>query len=213
MMGAFYTEPDDKELFMGLDVGSTSIVKPNVVVLMDSSGSMNNDIFYPQYGVDGLANTPDDGFDPRIKYTGTVDSAPTSIDQTAWYARWIIDGNARQRSQWEKFFLYLDIEALLLNNSDWRIRYEKLSEEGRLELIEDYKTGLKAELVDQDILVIPDDFEIETTTYTAFEGQITVLEKFDYRDYTELKLYTYYVERKNTFWMITNYEVLNLGTE
>lgn len=100
MISGFYLkiEPDDKELFMGLDVGEF-VVKPNVVVLMDSSGSMNTAIFYPQYGVDGIAGTTDDGFDPNTNYSGYVDSAPTSIGQTGWYARWIVNGNARQYSQ------------------------------------------------------------------------------------------------------------------
>jgi hypothetical protein len=103
MIGAFYIEPDDKELFMGVDFGAPTIVKPNVLVLMDSSGSMNTAIFYPQYGLDGIANTPDDGFNPATNYTGYVDSAPTSIGQTNWYARWVINENgtlnARQKSQ------------------------------------------------------------------------------------------------------------------
>jgi hypothetical protein len=100
MISGFFIEiePDDKELFMGLDVGAF-IVKPNVVVLMDSSGSMNTAIFYPRYGVDGIAGTADDGFDPNFNYPGVVDNAPTSISQTGWYARWIVNNNAREYSQ------------------------------------------------------------------------------------------------------------------
>lgn len=120
---------------------------------------------------------------------------------------------ARQRSQWEKFFIYLDIERLLLKNPDWRARYNRLPEEKRLDLISDYRKELEQELVDQDILVIPTEYEILKTTYSPFEGSVIVLEKFRYRDYTEIKRYTYYLERKDRYWMITDYEVVNLGTE
>ncbi len=120
---------------------------------------------------------------------------------------------ARQKSQWEKFLLYIDVERLLLRQPEWRARFEKSPEEERLRLIDEYRGMLKNELVDQDILVIPNEFEIQATTYTAHEGQVTVLEKFKYRDYTELKSYTYYLERRDRHWMITNYEVKNLGTE
>lgn len=120
---------------------------------------------------------------------------------------------ARQRNQWDKFLLYLNLESLLLRNPDWRIKYDKRGEEGRLELIEEYKEYLKLEIVDQDILVIPTDFEIQTTNYTANEGWVQVLLKFDYTDYIALKLYTYHLERKDRNWKITNYEVLNRGTQ
>ena len=39
---------DDKELFMGMDLSNLDKVKPNVVILMDSSGSMNSIITYPR---------------------------------------------------------------------------------------------------------------------------------------------------------------------
>jgi len=120
---------------------------------------------------------------------------------------------SRQRGQWERFFLYLDVKSLLMNNPEWRVRYEKLPEEGRLRLLEDYTQALKKNAVDQDILVIPQAFEILKTSYSPFEGEVEVLSKFKYPDYTELKQYTYHLERKDRFWMITDYEVQNLGTE
>lgn len=101
IIGAFHIEPDDKELFMNLEA-SASPVRPNVVVLMGTAGTMNSIVFYPRYGLDGIANTSDDGFNPATIYTGEVDNAPTRINRTGWYARWIIneDGtiNARQKS-------------------------------------------------------------------------------------------------------------------
>ena len=49
---ALQFQADDKELFMGLEFSSQT-VRPNVLILMDNSGSMNNVIFYPKDGVDG----------------------------------------------------------------------------------------------------------------------------------------------------------------
>lgn len=87
LIGSFYMEPDDKELFMGLDLGAF-VVKPNVVVMMDSSGSMNSIITYPKYGVDGIEGTPDDGYDPQYNYSGSFDEPLIAISTTYWVARW-----------------------------------------------------------------------------------------------------------------------------
>jgi hypothetical protein len=92
----FCVRADDKELFMGQSL-EDNIVRPNVVILMDSSISMNTIIFYPKKGVDGILDTPDDGYDANITYTGTVESLTseyTYMSQTGWYARWQRDGNA-----------------------------------------------------------------------------------------------------------------------
>jgi hypothetical protein len=121
---------------------------------------------------------------------------------------------ARQRSQWTRFFLYLDVRSLLLNNPEYRVKYEKLPEEGRKNLEQEYREKLKEELVNRDILVIPTEFEIQRTSYTPFEAEVKVLEKFKYPDFTERKLYTYHLIRKqDKYWEIANYEVLNLPTE
>jgi len=99
----FYIRSDDQELFLGKS--SVNQVKPNVMILMDSSGSMNNVIFYPRLGIDGVAGTSDDGFDPKIAYTGTVQgfsfsgggsSSTQSITSTGWYARWVVGTQARE---------------------------------------------------------------------------------------------------------------------
>lgn len=89
--GVSQVDADDKELFMGLDI-DTSVVRPNVMVLMDSSGSMNTIIMYPKYGVDGIADTEDDGYDPLVTYEGTVEGVDMedgfNNDQPGWYGRW-----------------------------------------------------------------------------------------------------------------------------
>jgi hypothetical protein len=88
-----------------------------------------------------------------------------------------------------------------------------MSEDRRQDAIARYKDQLKKETVDIDILVIPSEYEIKQTSYTALEAEVTVEEKFQYRDYAELKEYTYYLERRDNIWVVTDYEIVNLGTE
>jgi hypothetical protein len=121
--------------------------------------------------------------------------------------------SARQKSQWEKFFLYLDLENLYLKNPGRAQAYRRMSEENRRAVLDRYKEQLRSETVDVDILVIPATYEIVQTRYTPFEGRVTVIEKFQDRDYVEVKRYTYTLERRDTIWVVTDYEIVNLGTE
>jgi hypothetical protein len=61
--------------------------------------------------------------------------------------------------------------------------------------------------------MIPSDYTIERTTYTADEGTVTVLEKFRTASFTEQKRYTYYLRLRDGIWTITDYSVVNLGSE
>ncbi|MBI9100909.1 MAG: hypothetical protein JEY99_00730 [Spirochaetales bacterium] len=121
--------------------------------------------------------------------------------------------NARQRSQWEKFFLYLDLQSLYLRNPGNEAKYRRGSEADRRFQIEEYRQSLQAETIDQDLLVIPHEFRILKTTYTENEGTVDVLVKIKYSDFTELKQYTYQLQKSMGIWYIDNYEVRNLGTE
>jgi hypothetical protein len=120
---------------------------------------------------------------------------------------------ARQAGEWEKFFLYIDLEKLILNNANWRIKYKDASAENRKYMLEEYRRLLQAKEVDQEILMIPQKFDIQLTSYSPHQGQVQVREEFWYRDYLEVKQYIYFVERKDTIWQIVNYQVQNLGTE
>jgi hypothetical protein len=120
---------------------------------------------------------------------------------------------ARQRSQWEKFFLYIDLESLYRSQPGRDESFRRLSEERQQAALAQYKKQLMEKTVDQDIAVIPSSFDILETTYTPFQGTVSVLERFRYSDYTEIKKYTWYLERRDTIWLITDYEVQNLGTE
>jgi hypothetical protein len=120
---------------------------------------------------------------------------------------------ARQKEQWEKFFLYLDLEAMLSRDSYRRRQWLAESEEGRQRMIARYRTELRAETTDGDIATIPKDFSIERTLYGAEDGTVTVLEYFKVGTYTEKKRYTYYLRRSDDIWTIVDYSVVNLGTE
>jgi hypothetical protein len=120
---------------------------------------------------------------------------------------------ARQKSQWEKFFLYLDLEAMIIRDASRQRQWLAESEEGRQRMLARYRTELEAEVTDGDIATIPMEFQIEQTTYSAEEGTVSVLEKFKTGNYIERKRYTYYLRQKDDVWTIVDYTVLNLGTE
>ena len=120
---------------------------------------------------------------------------------------------ARQKEQWEKFFLYMDLEAMLSRDSYRRRQWLAESEEGRQGMINRYRTELQSAVIDGDISTIPMDFIIERTVYNNDEGTVTVLEFFKTGSYTERKRYTYYLRRRDGIWNIVDYTVVNLGTE
>ena len=120
---------------------------------------------------------------------------------------------ARQKEQWEKFFLYLDLESMLNRDSYRRRQWMAESEEGRQRMIDRYRAELQSAVIDGDISTIPINFTIERTMYNADEGTVTVLEYFRTGSYTEKKRYTYYLKRIDNIWSIVDYTVVNLGTE
>lgn len=118
---------------------------------------------------------------------------------------------ARQRSQWEKYFLYLDMDSLVSQDPVRRRRWLGESEEGRRRMAEAYREEIRAG--GEDIASSPTEYTIERTEYGSLEGTVTVLEKFKAVNFTERKRYTYYLRRKDDVWTIVNYSVVNLGTE
>jgi hypothetical protein len=121
--------------------------------------------------------------------------------------------NARQKSQWEKFFLYLDLEKMIVRNGAMQRQWRSESEEGRLRMLANYRNSLQKTNIDGDITSIPMDFTIENTNYDNETGQVVVLERFKTGDYIERKRFTYHFEKENGCWTIVDYIVINLGTE
>jgi hypothetical protein len=120
---------------------------------------------------------------------------------------------ARQQSQWERFFLYLDVEKMISREASQKQKWNSENEEGRRNMVKEYRKNLQNSVIDGDINVIPTSFQIERTEYNNNEGTVIVLAKFRYSNFTELRRYTYYLERKDNIWKIVNYTVRGLGTE
>jgi hypothetical protein len=120
---------------------------------------------------------------------------------------------SRQKSQWEKFFLYLNLEVMIQNDPTRERRWRAESEEGRRSMLAKYREDIGSQTIDGDIAALPFDFDIERTVYNANEGTVSVLEKFRVGGYTERKRYTYYLMRAEGVWTIVDYVVQNLGIE
>jgi len=120
---------------------------------------------------------------------------------------------ARQQSQWERFFLYLDPEAMMLNDPYQKRRYTTENETGRLRMIAEYRQNLQNAVVDGDIVVIPTSFEILRTEYNNDDGTVIVRQKYRMPAFTEVRLYTYFLERRDNYWIIIKYSMQGQGTE
>ena len=120
---------------------------------------------------------------------------------------------ARQRSLWDQYFLYIDVEKMLIRNSVMNRKYRASSADERNRMLVNYMNDLKLSRIDRDIVAIPQRFEIEKTSYSQTEGTVSVLEWFQYPTYIEKKRYTYHLIQRDGIWMIDNYAVDNLGTE
>ncbi len=120
---------------------------------------------------------------------------------------------ARQKNEWNKFFLYLDLESLMTEEPRLEAKYRSSSEAERMKLLEEYKKNLENNVIDNDILLVPTSFKILYTSYTPLKGKVVVEESFKYRTYTEMKEYTYFLHKMNGYWIIYNYEIRNTGTK
>jgi len=119
---------------------------------------------------------------------------------------------ARQESHWEKFFLYLDLEAMLRRDALQSRRFNAENEEGRKRMINTYRQNLQSAVIDGDIAAIPTSFSILRTQYNNDEATVIVLQRYRHSNFTELREYTYRLERRDTFWIIVNYSVQGMGT-
>ncbi|HZK20132.1 MAG TPA: hypothetical protein VFC68_05335, partial [Treponemataceae bacterium] len=120
---------------------------------------------------------------------------------------------ARQKSLWDQFFLYIDLEHMYLRDQARARKYRSVSANERARLLKNYKFDLSQSMIDTEIVSLPTKFKIEKTTYTASEGSVSVLEWFEYANFTEKKRYTYLLRQRDGIWHIYDYTVDNLGTE
>lgn len=120
---------------------------------------------------------------------------------------------ARQKTLWDQYFLYMDIEEMIMRDRTRKVKYTSLSDIERLRMIETYKLDLMQERIDTAIVSIPESYYIEKTTYSQTEGSVTVIQWFKYDTFKEKKRYTYYVRQRDGIWRIYDFSVENLGTE
>jgi hypothetical protein len=120
---------------------------------------------------------------------------------------------ARQKSQWARFFLYIDLESFLRRNPDRDRAFRRATEAAQRQMLDRFRQELMQSRIEQDIGVIPTSFEVQKTTYNATQATVEVLERFKYPDYTELKQYTYLLKKQDRYWIIYDYEIKNLGTQ
>ena len=120
---------------------------------------------------------------------------------------------ARQTAQWERFFLYLDLEEMVSRDPVRRRRWLLESEEGRQRMVEQFRRELRSPTTAEAISLVPTAFTIERTQHTGDEGTVTVLKRFAGAHFTELKRYTYFLHRRDGVWSIVDFSVVNLGAE
>jgi hypothetical protein len=120
---------------------------------------------------------------------------------------------ARQKGQWNEFFLYLDLESLLVRDQDRKRQYDAESDEGRRRMIERFRADLQTNVVDHDIVIQPYFFQVLETRYTEAKGFVTVLEKFQDGQLRLVKEYRFVLQRRDEVWQIVDYTVFNKGTE
>ena len=71
---------------------------------------------------------------------------------------------ARQKSLWDQYFLYMDVESLLQRNPTLKKKYISLSAAERDRMIQSYKADLMQSKIDNDIVAVPETFVIEKTS-------------------------------------------------
>ncbi len=120
---------------------------------------------------------------------------------------------ARQKSLWDQFFLYMDLEAMLTRDSVRKKKYESARAEERADMLRSFRANLMLQRIDYDIVAVPSKFAIEETSYSPTDGTVKVIEWFKNDTFLEKKRYTYYVRQRDGIWQIYDYTVDNLGTE
>ncbi|QMU99383.1 hypothetical protein F0310_03100 [Borrelia sp. A-FGy1] len=110
----------------------------------------------------------------------------------------------------EKFFLYIDIESLILNDKNKAYLYKQELKSGYSNMLEEYKEYLWSG-TGADISKIPSKFSIVETTYTDSTGKVTSDLYFDDGHFYITKRYTFFFKKYDYYWIIYDYAVQNTG--
>ena len=120
---------------------------------------------------------------------------------------------ARQKTLWDQYFLYMDIEEMLKRDPSRSRKYNSMSADERAEMLRSFRADLMQNRIDRDIVAVPSKFAIDTTNYSQTEGTVKVYEWFKNDTYTEKKRYTYYLRQRDGIWQIYDYTVENMESE
>ncbi len=120
-----------------------------------------------------------------------------------------------RQSNWDQFFLNLNLEKIFRQAPERDRRFRALGEAQQIQEILRFRTSLMDApgSQDQELVMVPDHFEILETNYSPTEGRVTVMMYYDYDRFRERKRYTFLFERRNGFWEIIGYQVVNLPNE
>lgn len=120
---------------------------------------------------------------------------------------------ALQSGNWNRYFLYMDIEGLYRSEASRERSYRSLSEADRMRRLTEYREELQDQLSEPALSARPTQFQIVRTEYTPTEASVIVDQRFRFPTFTEVKRYTYFLRRTDRIWWIYDYSVQNLGTE
>lgn len=121
--------------------------------------------------------------------------------------------DARQKDQWNKFFLYINLESLFLANTDRNRRYRAADTKTKDYMLETFRTQMINQELELGIAARPYSFKILSVYYTEENAYVITRQVYRQPQYDEVKEYTWFLRKENGLWAIYNYEVKNLGTE
>ncbi len=120
---------------------------------------------------------------------------------------------ARMRDQWERFFLYHNLEEILRSSPTRERRFVQLSEADQRYEIQAYRRRLMEGTVDEDITAVPFRFDILRTTYDRRTATVVADLRFRADGFVEIRRYTYHLQKRDDVWEIVRYNVSIAGTE
>ncbi len=114
---------------------------------------------------------------------------------------------ARMNNDWDAFFKYFDLSEIIKLYESWEDRLNKLPKSKTSELIEEFKDFLEGNFEPNII-----GYDVKRSTREK-SNAIVIAEIYRGSEQVTLTIrYTFYLEKRNDFWIIVDFEVLNLGS-
>jgi len=114
--------------------------------------------------------------------------------------------NAKLKGNWEAFFAYIDLSSIITLYSDWNERLNKLPKSKRYKLLEEFKKYLIAnfeqDMIDYDVVRESREKNNSIVIAEIYKGKKRV---------TFTSRYTFSLEKRNEYWIVVSYSMVNLG--